>query len=228
VFSGVTDSYQPIERRLQITRKCLEVLLEFRNPIAIITKNRLVTRDIDLFKQMHEYLGALVLVSLTTMDPDLSRKMEPRTSQPADRLHAIEQLSEAGIPVGVLLAPVIPALTDYEIPSLVERAVAAGAQFGGYVVLRLPFAVKELFEQWLIQHFPERKDKVLNRIRAVRKGKLYDSTFGTRMQGEGIFAEQIRGLFQMACKKYGMNRNIPKLSADFFRNPEKKQLTLFE
>src|SRR3989440_2472703 len=159
-MSGVTDCYQPVERRLKLTRGCLEVLAEFRNPVAMVTKNLLVTRDIDVLSQMARHQGAAVFISLTTLDTELRKVMEPRTSPPAARLAAIRALSQAGIPVGVLHAPIIPGLTDHEIPSLVAAAVEAGAEYACYVVLRLPYAVAPLFEQWLTQHFPEKKDKV--------------------------------------------------------------------
>lgn len=226
-MSAVTDCYQPVERKFQITRRCLEVLEDFRNPVAIITKNQLVARDIDIFKKMNDYHGIFVNVSLTTLDMNLWRRMEPRTSNPSLRLKAISQLSEAGIPVGVLVAPIIPGLTDHEIPALLKEAVKAGAQSAGYVVLRLPYAVKELFEDWLIKHFPDRKDKILNRIRALRGGKLYDSKFGERMSGTGIFADQIHDLFVMGCRKAKMPDRRSHLSTAAFRNADEKQFMLF-
>jgi DNA repair photolyase len=226
-MSGVTDCYQPIERRLQVTRRCLEVLAEFRNPVVIITKNFLVTRDVDLLGELARQQAAGVFISLTTLDAEVRRVMEPRTSPPAARLEAIRRLSQAGIPVGVLLAPTIPGLTDHEIPSLLEAAAAAGARTASYVMLRLPYAVAPLFDAWLAEHFPGRKDKVLNQLRAVRDGKLYDSTFGQRMRGEGIFADQVDALFEVACRKHGLNAKLPPLSAGGFRRVEKAQLSLF-
>src|SRR6266568_7224941 len=211
-MSGVTDCYQPVERQLKLTRGCLEVLAECRNPVAIITKNLLVTRDIDLLAELARHQAAAVFISLTTLDSELRKVMEPRTSPPTARLRAIETLAQAGIPVGVLLAPVIPGLTDHEIPSLVEAAAKAGARSAGYVMLRLPHAVAPLFEQWLAAHFPDRKDKVLNRLRAIRHGKLYESAFGERMRGEGIFADQIDSLFEVARRKYGLAERLPELS----------------
>ena len=227
-MSGVTDCYQPIEKKRELTRRCLEVLSEFRNPVVIITKNHLVTRDIDIFSELARYQCIGVAISVTTLDPKLSSVMEPRASPPARRLGAIRMLSEAGIPVGYLQAPMIPGLTDAEAPAIAQAAAKAGASFAGYVALRLPFAVKSLFEQWLEQHFPERKKKVLNRIRAIRGGKLNDPKFKTRMRGEGIFAEQMTELFQLACKKAGINKRWPELTTRHFRSPVISQLDLFE
>jgi DNA repair photolyase len=187
-ISGVTDSYQPIERRLQLTRRCLQVLAEFRNPVVIITKNHLVTRDVDVLGELAQYEAVRVFLSITTLDGGLGRVMEPRASHPLRRLAAIEMLSQAGVPTGVLVAPVIPGLTDHELPSIITAAVQAGARAAGYVTLRLPHGVGPLFEQWLTQHFPDRKDKVLHRIRAIRGGQLNDPRFSSRMRGEGIFA----------------------------------------
>ena len=218
-LSGVTDCYQPIERKLQLTHRCLEVLAEFRNPVAIVTKNFLVTRDIDILSPMAQDNAAAVNISLTTLDATLTPKLEPRAPLPKARLAAISELSRAGVPVGVLVAPVIPALTDHEMPAIVAAAVHAGARWAGYVPLRLPFGIKGLFETWLQQHFPERKDKVLNRVRALRGGKLNDPRFGTRMRGEGVFAEQIASLFAVACRKAGLTSARPELSTTSFRRP---------
>ena len=218
-MSGVTDCYQPVERKLKLTRGCLEVLAEFRNPVTIVTKNFLVTRDIDLLSSLAQHHAAMVHISLTTLDTELRKVMEPRTSPPAARLEAIRRLSGAGIPVGVLLAPMIPGLTDHEIPRLIEAAAKAGAGSAAYVPLRLPHSVAPMFAQWLQTHFPDRKEKVLNRLRAIRGGKLYDSSFGKRMTGEGIFAEQISQLFRIACRKVGLPEDGPELSAASFRTP---------
>ncbi len=223
---GVTDPYQPVERRLELTRGCLKVLAEYRNPVAIVTKNHLVTRDADLLRELAARDAAVVFISVTTLDGDLCGRMEPRTSQPRLRLDAIRALSEAGIPVGVLVAPVIPALTDHEMPAILAAAAEAGAGCAGYSLLRLPFAVKELFEQWLEEHFPDRKEKVLNRIREVRGGKLNDSGFKTRMKGQGIFAEQVDSLFQASCRKLGLTRRSWNLSTASFR-VRTDQLSLF-
>jgi DNA repair photolyase len=227
-MSGVTDCYQPIERRLKITRGCLEVLAEFRNPVGIVTKNQLVTRDIDHLSELARHNAAAVFISLTTLDSELRKKLEPRTSPPAARLAAISKLAQAGIPVGVLLAPIIPGLNDHEIPALLDAAAKAGARHAGHVVLRLPYAVAPLFEQWLEQHCPDRKEKVLNRLRAMRHGKLYDSKFGNRMTGDGIFAEQIENLFTVACRKAGIGNHELNLSTAAFRRPGGVQLNLLE
>ena len=226
-MSGVTDCYQPIERKLKLTRRCLEVLAEFRNPVGIVTKNFLVTRDIDLLKELAAYQAVIVYVSITTMDAELTRIMEPRTSVPARRLAAVELLAAAGIPVGVLMAPIIPGLTDHEIPAGVMAAKNAGAGSVGYVPIRLPFAVAPLFEDWLSRHFPDRKEKVLNRIRSMRKGKLNDPNFNTRMHGSGIFADQITAMFEMAKKKVGLVERGAKLSTAGFRRPGGPQMVLW-
>jgi DNA repair photolyase len=225
-LSGATDAYQPTERKLGLTRACLEVMLEFRNPVALITKNHLVTRDIDLLAALARFDAVTVVVSVTTLDSELARTMEPRASRPGKRLEAIRALSEAGIPVGVNVAPVIPGLTDEEIPTIVQAAADAGARFAGMQPVRLPHGVQALFEQWLTDCRPERKDKVLNRLRAMRGGQLNDGRFGTRMRGEGIFAEQIRALFDIACRKASLSTSSPSLSVAHFRAPT-AQLRLF-
>lgn len=225
-ISGVTDCYQPVERKLKLTRRCLEVLAEFRNPVGIVTKNNLVTRDIDVLSELARYNAAVVFVSVTTLDTELRKVMEPRTSPPASRLATIEALSKAGIPVGVMVAPVIPGLTEHEIPNILAAAVKAGARFAGYVTLRLPYAVAPLFEGWLGQHFPDRKDKVLNRIRSLRGGKLYDADFATRMRGEGIFADQIEKIFEVARRRVGIEGNRLRLTTEHFRRPGGMQMDL--
>jgi DNA repair photolyase len=228
-MSGVTDPYQPVEKRLRITRRCLEVLAEFRNPVAIVTKNHLVTRDIDLLSELARYDAAVVAVSLTTLDDDLRRVMEPRTSRPARRLAAIEALAGAGIPAGVMTAPVIPGLNDHELPALLSAAGRAGATFAAYVPVRLPHAVRPLFEDWLERHFPERKEKVLNRISSMRGGELNDPRFGSRMRGEGLFAEHIAQLFSISCRRAGIERGrFPKLSTTAFRRAGSVQPGLFD
>ena len=225
VMSGVTDPYQPIERKLRITRGCLEVLSKFRNPVAIITKNRLVTRDVDLLGKLADRHAAAVNISVTSLDPKLQRVLEPRTSSAEGRLDAIRQLRAAGIPVGVMVAPVIPGLTDHEVPQILEACAKAGAQFAGYTIIRLPWAVAPLFEHWLEEHFPDRKEKVLGRIRHLRGNRLNNSQWHTRMTGEGIFAEQIASLFEVGCRRAGMGLR-PKLSTASFRRT-RQQLVLF-
>jgi DNA repair photolyase len=216
-ISGVTDPYQPIERKLKLTRGCLEVLAEFRNPVMVITKNHLVTRDADLYAELASHDAASVSLSITTLDASLQRTMEPRTSSPELRLEAISKLAAAGVPVNVMVAPVIPGLTDHEMPAILKAARDAGATRAGFVVLRLPWAVAPLFEQWLEDYFPDRKEKVLNRIRDLRGGKLYDAKWGVRGRGVGIFAEQIRAMFDVTCRKVGLNERDYDLSTDAFR-----------
>ena len=227
VMSGVTDCYQPVERKLKLTRRCLEVLLDFRNPVGIITKNFLVTRDIDVLGELAKYQCASVCLSVTTLDNDLRKVMEPRTSPPQARLAAIRKLAEAKIPVSVNVAPVIPGLTDHEMPAILKAAREAGATSAGFTVVRLPYANAPLFEKWLETHFPDRKDAVLNRIKAMRGGKLYNSQWGTRMRGEGIFAEQIEQMFEVARRKAGFTENFRELSTASFRRVEGAQLSLF-
>jgi len=226
-MSGVTDCYQPVERRLKLTRGCLEVLAECRHPVCIITKNFLVTRDTDVLQELARHQAVSVTISITTLEADLARIMEPRTSMPKQRLAAVEALARAGVPVGVNVAPIIPGLTDHEILRIIRAATDAGAQFAGYTVVRLPYAVKDLFEQWLAVHAPGKKDKVLNGIRALRDGKLNDADFGSRMSGTGNLAEQIGQSFDVACRKAGIVGNWPRLSTAAFRRPQGAQLSLF-
>ncbi len=228
MMSGNTDCYQPLERRLKLTRGCLEVLAECRQPVGIISKNFLVTRDIDLLQELARHKAVSVTISVTSLDADLARVLEPRTSMPKQRLAAIRALAEAGIPVGVNVAPIIPGLTDHEILRIVEAAADAGAKFAGFTVVRLPHAVKELFAQWLDHHAPGKKDKILNAIRSVRDGRLNDPDFGSRMKGEGPLAEQIRQTFQVACRRARLNQgHYPELSVAAFRRPPGPQLQLF-
>ena len=182
-LSGVTDPYQPVERTLQLTRRCLEVLAEFRNPVGIVTKNQLVTRDLDLLAELAKYRAAVVYLSITTLDAELARLIEPRTTQPAARLRAISELAHGGVLVGVLVAPVIPGLTDHELPAILKAAADAGARFAGMVPLRLPHAVKDIFTAWLERNFPDRREKVLGQIRSLRGGKLNEAAFGKRKIG---------------------------------------------
>lgn len=226
-LSGVTDCYQPIERKLRLTRRCLEVLAEFRNPAGIVTKSALVTRDIDVLAELARHDAAMVFVSITSLDNDLIGKMEPRTARPAARLAALRQLSDAGIPVGVLAAPVVPGLTDHELPAIIDAAAQAGASSAGYILLRLPFGLPELFANWLERHFPQKKDKVLSRIRELRGGRLNDANFGSRMRGEGPIAAAIQSIFQLACRKAGITGRGRKLSTTAFRRPG-QQRELFE
>ena len=226
---GVTDPYQPVERELEITRRCLRVLCEFRNPVAIVTKNHLVIRDADLLAELAAHGAAAVNFSITTLDPNLQRRMEPRASTPESRLAAVEELSGKGIPVGVMVAPVVPGLTDHEIPSILRAAADAGATQVAYIFLRLPHGVKDLFEDWLRRHFPDRQDRVLNRVREGRAGNLYDSEFRTRMKGQGIYANHIQDLFEKTCRSAGLRRKRIELSSAAFRRPGRgHQKVLFE
>jgi DNA repair photolyase len=226
-MSGVTDCYQPVERRLGITRACLEVLAEFRNPVGVVTKNHLVTRDIDPLQCLAAHQACVVNISITTLDPELARRLEPRASLPEHRLDAIRRLAAAGIPAGVLTAPIIPGLNEHEIPSILAAAAEAGATRAGYTVLRLPHSVKEVFAGWLATHFPDRAEMVLNRVRDLHRGSLIVSTFGERMRGTGIFAEQIARLFEVSVSRLGLNRSPVDLSAAAFRRPPGPQLELF-
>jgi DNA repair photolyase len=223
----VTDCYQPVERRMRLTRRCIEVLAEFRNPCSVITKNHLVTRDVDLLADLARDSAAIAFLSITTLDHDLARVMEPRTSVPRRRLDAIRTLSAAGVPMGVMVAPVIPGLNDHEIPAILKAAAEAGARTAGYVPVRLPFAIKHLFEEWLGRNFPDRKEKVLNRIRSLRGGKLNDSNFHTRMRGQGVWAEQLNTMFDLAKRKAGLDGPFPGTSTAAFHRPAGPQMTLW-
>ena len=226
-MSGVTDPYQPAERRFQLTRRCLEVFAEFRNPVTILSKNLLVMRDIDVLQELARHQAIAVFLSVTSLRGELQKVMEPRTAHPQGRLAAIEALSRAGIPVGVNVAPVIPGLTDHELPAIVAAAARAGARFAGCVPLRLPHGVAHLFEQWLTQHFPDRAEKVLHRIRSIRGGRLNDPNFGSRMRGSGPFAQLMRQLLATACEKAGMEPRGPHLSTAAFRRPPTGQTLPF-
>jgi DNA repair photolyase len=206
-LGGVTDVYQPVERKLEITRRCLQVFADARHPCGLVTKNHLVTRDVDVLSDLAKNKLARVFVSLTTLDAELARRMEPRASTPSKRLDAIRTLAKAGVHVGVMTAPMILGLNDHEMPKLLEAAADAGALSAGYVALRLPHQLGPLFEDWLERNYPDRKEKVLNQIRAVRGGGLNDPRFGSRMRGTGIFAEHLSQLFKLTCRKLGLNRD---------------------
>jgi len=226
-LGSVTDAYQPVERRLRLTRRCLEVFAEFRNPVAVVTKSALVARDTDLLAALARVGGACVEISITTLDDTLRRAMEPRAAAPRRRLEAIGDLARAGIPVGVMLAPVVPGLTDSEIPAIVEAVARAGARSIRHTLLRLPHGVADLFEGWLERHCPERKQRVLNRIRHIRGGRLDDPRFHSRMRGSGVFAEQIHAMFDLARRRAGLLGAATPLSAADFRLPPGSQLPLF-
>jgi DNA repair photolyase len=221
-LSGVTDPYQPLERRERVTRRCLEVLAEHRQPVSLITKNHLVTRDLDLLQELARYGAVAVTLSITTLDDELRASMEPRTSSPSRRLAAIRTLAGAGVPVGVNVAPVIPGLTDPEIPAILQAAAEAGASFAGTIVMRLPHAVEDVFTSWLETREPARARRILARIREVRGGRMNDPDFGSRMRGLGTYAEQIRALYDLAVRKHDLDRR-PALSAASFRVPGRSE-----
>jgi DNA repair photolyase len=215
-----TDPYQPIERRLRVTRDILEVLARCRHPVTIITKSALVLRDLDLLTDLAKDRLVGVGVSITTLDVELKRVMEPQAASPHARLEAVRRLNQEGVPTGVLVAPVIPALTDHEMEGILEAAAAAGAPWAAYVLLRLPYEVKDIFREWLAAHYPDRAAHVMALVRQMRGGKDYDSTFGTRMRGTGPVAELLRSRFQMACRRLGLGtgrRQPPNTS--LFRSP---------
>lgn len=218
-LSGITDCYQPVERQRRITRSCLEVLREFQNPFGIITKNALVTRDIDLIAPMAALRGAMVYISITSLDDQLCRDLEPRTSRPSSRLRAIRELTAAGIPVGVNIAPVIPGLNDHEIPAILHAARDAGATLAGFTPVRLPLTVLPIFTEWLEVHRPERKDKVLQLIREMRGGKLNDANFGSRMTGEGPIADNLKQMFRIYSRREGFAARDWEFSNAHFRRP---------
>jgi DNA repair photolyase len=224
-----TDAYQPIERRLGITRSVLEVLSETRHPVLIITKSDLVLRDLDLLGPMGRARLAAVMVSVTTLDPALARRMEPRAAAPARRLEAVRRLTDAGVPVGVLAAPMIPALNESELEAIVDAAAAAGAVSAGYVLLRLPHEIKDLFREWLETHYPLKKDRVLAILREMRGGKLYDAAFGARMRGRGAHADLLARRFQVAIRRTGLGHRSIRLDETAFRVPPRpgSQGTLF-
>lgn len=226
-LSGNTDPYQPLERKLGLTRRCLEVFLKHRNPVAIITKNHLVTRDADLLEEMASMNLVSVALSITTLRPELVGRMEPRTSRPERRLAAIQELSRRGIPVSVNVAPVIPGLTDEEIPNILRAAAEHGARNAMYIIVRLPGPVKELFLDWIEREFPDRAGKIVNRLRDLRGDRLTDSRFGYRMRGEGEWATMIAHLFAVSCKKYGLNSRHRELSTKHFRRLRNGQSELF-
>lgn len=236
-----TDAYQPCERRLQLTREVLKVLCECEHPVGLITKASLIERDIDLLSVMAAKQQAVVTVTITTLDHNIARTLEPRATAPARRLRTVARLAEAGIPVGVNVAPIIPFVTDAELERVVEAAADAGAVSASYIILRLPWEVSPLFQQWLQAHFPERADRVMNRVRDMSGGKDYEASFGTRMKGQGVFADLIRQRFQLAVKRTGIaarNSGFGTLDVSLFRRPssvpaavqngdKKSQLDLF-
>jgi len=223
-----TDPYQPIEREFRITRQILEVLAECEHPVGIATKSSMVERDLDLLAPMAQQRLAHVFVSITTLDHEIARRLEPRAAAPQRRLQTIKTLSEAGVPCGVLVAPVIPVLTDSAVEKVLEAAREAGATMAGYVLLRLPYEVKDLFKAWLEEHYPLKASHVMSRVRDMRGGKEYDPEFGSRMRGEGKFAELLAKRFKVACQRLGFNRNRESLDTARFRPPQRGgQMALF-
>lgn len=226
-LSGNTDCYQPVERTLTLTRRCLEVFLKFRNPVTLVTKNSLVERDLDILAEMARHRAVHVSISITTLDSDLARRMEPRTSTPAKRLGTIRRLADAGVPVGVLVSPLIPGLTDQELPAILKAAADHGATTATSLLLRLAGSVEQLFREWLEREYPLKAGKVVARLMDVRKGKLNDGRFGVRMTGEGASADMLRELFSVHARKYGLQERWEELSTAGFRRAGRDQLELF-
>ncbi len=228
MFSGNTDCYQPVERKMMITRRMLEVCLKFKNPVSMITKNALILRDIDILKEMANLRLAHVAISITSLDEDLRLKMEPRTATAKNRLKVIEKLSSAGIPVTVMAAPLIPGLNSHEVTEIIKAAADHGASGAGFTIVRLNGALGDIFTDWIRKSYPDRADKVLNQIKECHGGTLNDSRFGTRMRGEGNIAESIRQLFISAKKKYMSGRERFEYDLSLFERPNTdKQLSLF-
>jgi DNA repair photolyase len=225
-----TDGWQPLEKDMQVTRSVLTVLAECRHPLTIVTKSALIVRDLDLLQDLARDHLVSVMVSITSLDDELKRRLEPRTASPQARLRVIEQLSSAGVPVGVMVAPVIPSLTDHEMENILDAAKAAGASRAGYTLIRLPHEVKDLFREWLAEHYPDRAGHVMSLINQSRGGKDYQAEFGTRMVGTGVFAQLLRKRFEIARRKFSLDdaENRHELRTDLFRPPttQQPQLTL--
>lgn len=228
-FSGVTDCYQPAERRFELTRRCLQVAAECGQPIGIVTKNALVARDLDVLRSMAERHTVHVMLSVTTLEIDLARTLEPRTSSPEARLRTIRELSAAGVSVGVMVAPIIPGLNDVEIPAILQAARDAGARTAGYILLRLPLTVRPVFTDWLAKALPSKRDKIESLIRQCRSGELNDSQFVRRQLGQGPIADQIAQTFRVFSKKYELDQPVPPLESQYFKSPTPTsgQLRLF-
>ena len=224
-----TDPYQPIEKKWQVTRRILEVLRDAGHPVGIVTKSALVMRDIDILSEMAKKNLAKVALSITTLDPKLARAMEPRAATPQRRLAAVRALSAAGIPTAVMVAPIIPAINDTEIERVLDAAAAAGAESAGYVMLRMPFEIKDLFREWLREHFPSKEKHVISLVRDLHGGKDYDSTWGKRQTGAGPYAWSIGRRFELACERLGLNKKRSKLTTAHFHPPalNRRQLDLF-
>jgi DNA repair photolyase len=217
MMSGNTDCYQPAERKYEITRKCLEVFLEFRNPVSILTKNALILRDLDILKELASMQLVSTMLSITSFDKELRRRLEPRTSTPERKLQAIEQLAKAGVPVGIMVGPIIPGLNDNEVPNILKRGADAGAKWVAHTILRLPYAVAPIFQDWIEKNYPEKANRVMTRIRMIRGGKLNDANWGTRMTGTGGYADYMHNVVATLAKKYGMTGNRHSLRLDLFR-----------
>jgi DNA repair photolyase len=228
-LSGVTDCYQPAERKFRLTRGCLEVMLEARQPLGIVTKNALVTRDLDLLAPLAAENLVHVHVSITTLDAELARIMEPRTATPQARLRTIRELTSAGVPTAVMTSPIIPGLNDQEIPAILAAAKEAGAGSASYILMRLPLAVRPIFEEWIVRTYPDKAPRVLSLIRETRGGRMNDSEFGRRMRGQGRYAEGIERTFQIFRKKHGLDRPLTALDHSKFAppRPTSGQLRLF-
>lgn len=218
-IGSATDAYQPIEREWRLTRGLLELLLETRHPLIIVTKNALVERDLDILRALAEQNLVTVYVSVTTLDADMARTLEPRASAPWRRLQAVRTLAQAGVPTGVLVAPIIPFINDESMESILREARAAGAYYASYTVLRLPWEVKAVFEEWLAAHFPDRAQRVLHRIEDLRNGRRNDPGFGSRMRGTGIWADLLRQRFELTARKLGLNRHRLQLDTHRFVRP---------
>lgn len=216
MFAGVTDPWQPVEAKLRLTRRILEVCVEFGQPVSAVTKNHLITRDIDLLGELAAHNAARAAVSVTTLDNRLAAKMEPRASSPRERLAAIRELTAAGVPVAVMVAPIIPGLNDHEMPAILEAAAEAGATGAGYVMLRLPHQIKDLFLEWLQRHVPERAAKVESLIRQMRGGELYEAGYFQRQRGQGPRADGIRAAFELFTRRYGLNKGRSGVSGAWF------------
>ena len=227
MFSGNTDCYQPVERKEGITRRMLEVCLAFRQPVAMITKNALILRDLDLLSEMASMGLASVAISLTTLNEDLRRLMEPRTSTGANRIRTIEALTNAGVPTMVMTAPIIPALNEHEIPALLQAAAGAGALGAGYTIVRTNGTVKQVFDNWVHAHFPDRASKVIAQVSEMHGGAMNDSQFGRRMKGEGEFARSVHQLFRVSHDRAFRGRTMPVMNTQLFQRPPEGQLELF-
>jgi DNA repair photolyase len=227
MFSGNTDCYQPIEKKLRLTRRALQICLDYRNPVSIVTKNSLIERDIDILKELASMNLVSVLMSITTLDKKVTASMEPRTSTPEKRLKTIEILSNNNIPSGVNLAPIIPGLNDEEIPIILKEVSKHGGILARHSMIRLPYSVKEIFIEWIKDEFPDRSSKILNKIREIHGGKLNENEFGKRFRGEGKLADTINDLFELSCKKLHLNEKRAGLNVKLFRKVHNKQLEIF-